>query len=103
MQMTFAQQRGHSLRRRVLDVAVAGLGDRCAVAAPHAGRAHHADVRAGEIRQLGQKPLRAQHLAGQAFADPNGDLGRKGDPPALCVARERRDRVHDLAEPLLLE
>ena len=57
---------------------VADLGDRRAVALPHAGRAHDPDLRRVEpvLQRRDQLPG-AQQLAGQAVADPDGERRRR--------------------------
>ena len=52
---------------------MADLGRRRGVAAADAGRAHHADARAGTRLQFVQQLFRAQHGAGERVADANGE------------------------------
>ena len=72
------RRREHACDAGVIDKVMTDLGRGRSVAAADAGRAHHANARAGAVLQFMQQFFRAQHRAGQGIADANGqrrDIG----------------------------
>jgi hypothetical protein len=80
----------------LVDVTVAHLGHGCRVAAPHAGGTHHPHLAAQGAGQGVEQCLCAHHLAGQAVAHADGEIGRPGFllQHNVEVGIERGDFVH---------